>query len=127
MASFADRVKDTTTTTGTGSITLSGTAPSGYQTFNAAFGTTSPFFYAIEAVDGSGVPTGDWEVGYGILSASTTLARSQVLASSNSGAAVNFSAGTKNVFCTIPAASAFLGQRLALGRGYGFSPFSTGF
>lgn len=102
MAGFADRVKDTTTTTGTGSVTLAGSAPAGYRTFSSAFATGGRIWYCIEAVDGSGVPTGDWEVGYGTLTAATTLARTQVTASSNAGAAVNFSAGTKNVFCTIP-------------------------
>lgn len=87
------RVKDTTTTTGTGNITLSGTAPTGYQTFNAAFGTDVRFFYVIAAQSGA-----EWEEGQGYLSASTTLVRETVLYSSNSNAAVNFSAGTKDVF-----------------------------
>ena len=93
---YADRVKDTTTTTGTGNITLSGTAPTGYQSFNTAFGTNIYFTYAI--VGGT-----EWEVGLGYLSASTTLVRSQVFASTNSNNAVNFSSGTKDVFNTIPA------------------------
>jgi hypothetical protein len=91
---YSDRVKDTTTTTGTGNITLSGTAPTGYQDFNTAFGTNAYFHYCIAL--GS-----EWEVGIGYLSASTTLVRDSVLESSNSDAAVNFSAGTKDVFCTI--------------------------
>ena len=111
---FADRVKDTTTTTGTGNITLSGTAPTGYQSFNTAFGTDTSFYYAIEL-------DAEWEVGIGTLSASTTLVRSQVLASSNAGAAVNFSVGTKNAFCTIPARHeqrvTSLGQSYALASG----------
>lgn len=102
MSAFADRVKETSTTTGTGNLTLAG-AVTGYQTANSAFSTNNIFDYAIEAVDGSGVPAGDWEVGEGYLSASTTLVRSNVRASSNSGSAVNFSAGTKNVFGTAPA------------------------
>jgi hypothetical protein len=96
MAYFADRVKDTTTTTGTGNITLSGTAPTGFQSFNAAFGTSIYFYYCIEG--GS-----EWEVGLGHLSASTTLVRDVIYNSTNSNNAVNFSSGTKNVFCTIPA------------------------
>jgi hypothetical protein len=96
---FADRVKDTTTTTGTGNITLAGSPPTGYQSFNTAFGTSVNFCYTIEG--GS-----EWEVGMGHLSASTTLVRDLVLASSNSNALVSFSAGTKNAFCTIPAAQA---------------------
>mgnify|MGYP007031187138 CR=1 FL=1 len=93
---YADRVKDTTTTTGTGNITLSGTAPTGYQSFNTAFGTNVYFYYAI-------VGTSEWEVGRGYLSASTTLVRNQVYASTNANAAVNFSSGSKDVFNTIPA------------------------
>lgn len=93
---LADRVKETTTTTGTGDVTLAGAA-TGFQTFNAAFSTDTVFGYCIAL--GS-----EWEVGEGYLSASTTLVRSLVLASSNAGAAVNFSSGTKDVFCTAPAA-----------------------
>jgi hypothetical protein len=95
---FADRVKDTTTTTGTGSITLAGSAPTGFRTFASAYGAAAARIpYVIAA--GS-----EWEVGIGILSGSTTLARSRVLASSNAGAAVNFSAGTKDVFVSLPGA-----------------------
>jgi hypothetical protein len=97
MSYFRDRVKDTTTTTGTGDLTLSGTAPTGFQSFNTAFGVGPQFFYAISS-SGS-----EWEVGIGRLSASTTLVRVLVTASSNAGAAVNLSSGTKDVFCTIPA------------------------
>ena len=91
----SDRVKDTTTTTGTGNLTLSGTAPTGFVNFNTAFGTNFGFAYAIQTSGGGS----QWEVGYGYLSASTTLVRDLVLASSNSGAAVDFSAGSKDVFC----------------------------
>lgn len=94
MPAFKDRVRDTTTTTGTGNVTLSGTAPTGLVDFNAAFGTNVPFYYTIQGQSGS-----EWETGEGYLSASTTLVRDRVIASSNSGAAVNFSAGTKDVFC----------------------------
>lgn len=97
-SSSADRVKDSTTTTGTGNLTLSGTAPTGYQNFNAAFGTNVRFYYAVSSSTGS-----EWEVGQGYLSASTTLVRETVTASSNAGAAVNFSAGTKDVYVTWPA------------------------
>jgi hypothetical protein len=95
---FADRVKDTTTTTGTGDITLAGTPPTGFQSFNAAFGTSAGFFFYY-CIEGGA----EWEVGRGHLSASTTLVRDNIMASSNAGSAVSFSAGTKNVFCTIPA------------------------
>lgn len=93
----ADRVKDSTTTTGTGNLTLSGTAPTGFVNFNTAFGTNVRFYYAISSSGGS-----EWEVGQGYLSASTTLVRETVLASSNSGSAVNLSSGTKDVFVTWP-------------------------
>ena len=98
MNYFSDRVKDTTTTTGTGNLTLSGTAPTGFVNFNSAFGTGKPFYYTISSNGGA-----EWEVGIGNLSASTTLVRSRVLSSSNSNALVNLSAGTKDVFVSIPA------------------------
>lgn len=98
---YADRVRDTSTTTGTGDFTLTNTAPSGFQTFEAAFSHSAgnTFYYCIDG--GS-----EWEVGIGTLSSSTNLQRSTILASSNANAAVNFSAGTKYVFCTIPASFA---------------------
>lgn len=105
---FADRVKDTTTTTGVGSMTLSGTAPTGYQSFNAAFGLNVSFYYCIEL-------SAEWEAGVGHLSAATTLVRDTVLASSNANALVSLSAGSKNVFCTIPAA-VILTQPQAMAR-----------
>jgi hypothetical protein len=98
---YADRVKDTTTTTGTGNITLAGTPPTGFQSFNAAFGTSAGFFFYY-CIEGGA----EWEVGRGHLSASTTLVRDNIMASSNAGSAVSFSAGTKNVFATIPAQNA---------------------
>lgn len=88
------RVKDSTTTTGTGNVTLSGTAPTGYQDFNTAFGTNIRFYYVIAG-------GAEWEEGQGYLSASTTLVRETVLYSSNANAAVSFSAGTKDVFCAV--------------------------
>ena len=92
-----DRVQETTTTAGTGTVTLGG-AVLGFQTF-AIIGDGNTTYYAI--VD----PTaGNWEVGIGTYTASgTTLSRTTVLESSNSGSLVNFAAGTKNVFCTYPA------------------------
>lgn len=92
-----DRVKETSTTTGTGTFTLAGAA-AGYQSFSA-IGNGNTTFYCIAAQTGT-----EWEVGIGTYtSAGTTLARTTVLASSNSGSAVNFSAGTKDVFVTYPA------------------------
>lgn len=92
----ADRVKDTTTTTGTGSLTLANSAPTGFRTLNAVAATNDTFFYAVEG-------GAEWEVGLGTYNGSHVFARTTVLASSNSNAAVNFSAGTKNFFITIPA------------------------
>lgn len=89
-----DRVQETSTTTGTGTLTLAG-AVTGFQTFSSAIGNTNTTYYTI--VNGS-----EWEVGLGTVGTGT-LARTTILASSNSGSAVNFSAGTKNVFCTYPA------------------------
>lgn len=96
MGLFADRVKETSTTTGTGSVTLGGAATN-FVGFNSAFGTNVRFYYAIVHQSAA-----EWEVGEGYLSGSTTLVRDDVHSSSNSGAAVNFSSGTKDVFCTIP-------------------------
>ena len=94
---LADRVQETTTTTGTGTVTLAG-AVSGFQSFSVV-GNGNTTFYTI--VDSS---AGDWEVGLGTYTSSgTTLARTTVLASSNSGSLVNFGAGTKQVFVTYPA------------------------
>ena len=116
---FADRVKDTTATTGTGSIALSGSAPSGFRAFGSAFsvGDAEIGYCISDDADTA------WEVGYGTLSASTTLDRSTVLASSNGGALVNFAAGTKSVFCTIPAAAV---EDLAANRILSSAPISTG-
>jgi len=117
MTAYIDRVKETSTSTGTGNITLAG-ASTGYQSFNTAFGTSISFCYVIEAIDGTGAPTGDWEVGQGFLSDATTLNRDIVFVSSNANAAVNLSAGTKNVFCTFPAQSAQMSQ-LSFNQQYG--------
>lgn len=89
---------ETSTTTGAGNFTTAG-AVTGYQTFNTALGLNVMTDYCIEAVDASGVPTGEWEVGEGYLSASTTLVR-HVPLSGSAVTPVNFSAGTKRVFIT---------------------------
>jgi hypothetical protein len=99
MAYFADRVKDTTTSTGTGAITLANSAPTGYRTFASALGSGADQ----EAIPYTIELNGEWEVGLGTFNGTTGLTRDIVLASSNSGALVNFSAGTKNVFLTLPA------------------------
>jgi hypothetical protein len=90
-----DRVKETTTTTGTGTITLAG-ASTGFQSFSV-IGNANQTYYTI--TDGT-----NWEVGIGTYTSSgTTLSRDTVLESSNSGNLVNWSAGSKDVFCTYPA------------------------
>lgn len=107
-----DRVKDTSTTTGTGALTLSGTAPTGYQAFSVyTVGDTFPYVIQHQSA-------AEWEVGEGSYSASNTLTRTLVKASSNSGAAVNLSAGTKDVWVDWPAHRvASPGQILAQARG----------
>jgi len=97
---LADRVNETTTTTGTGTLTLGG-AVSGYQSF-AVIGNGNTTYYTIVHQT-----LNEWEVGVGTYTASgTQLSRDTVLASSNSGSAVTFSAGTKFVFCDYPAGKA---------------------
>ena len=93
---YADRVKETTTTTGTGTYTLAGAA-TGYQSFSDALSNSDTCYYTV--TDGT-----DWEVGLGTFTTSgTLLARTTITASSNSNAAVSWSAGSKDVFITIPA------------------------
>ena len=97
-----DRVLETTTTTGTGSISLGGTQ-TGYQAFSV-IGDGNTTYYTIQGVDSNGNPTGEWEVGLGTYTvAGNTLSRDVVYDSSNGGAKVVFSAGTKQVFCDLPA------------------------
>jgi hypothetical protein len=93
---FYDRVLMSSTTTGTGTLTL-GSAITGYQAWSVLGNGNSAYYY-IEGVDGSGVPSGEWEVGIGTYTTSgTTLSRDSILASSNSGSVVSLSAGTKRV------------------------------
>ena len=94
---LANRVRETTTTTGTGTVTLAG-AVTGYQAFSV-IGNANTTYYCI-----AGQGTSEFEVGLGTYTLSgTTLARTTILASSNAGSAVSFSAGTKDVFVTYPA------------------------
>jgi hypothetical protein len=102
-----DRVKETTATTGTGALALSG-AMTGFSAFSSACSVNDTCYYCIQAVDSGGAPTGDWEVGLGTYSAANTLTRTTVLASSNAGAAVNFAAGTKQVWIDLAASQAGL-------------------
>jgi len=94
-----DRVKQTSTTTGTGTFSLTGTEV-GFETFVAGIGDANSTFYAI-ALDG----TAEFEVGIGTVTdaGTDTLSRDTVISSSNSDNKVDFSAGTKTVFCTYPA------------------------
>lgn len=95
-----DRVRETTTTTGTGTLSLGG-AVNGYQAFSV-IGNANTTYYAI-----SDPASGAWEVGLGTYTSSgNTLARTTVLESSNAGSLVNFGAGSKDVFITYPAEKA---------------------
>ena len=99
MGQIFDRVKETTTTTGTGSVALAG-AVAQFVSFSSRLALNDPFPYAIVGQSGT-----EWEVGRGYLSASSTLVRDIVRASSNADALVSFSAGTKDVFLTASAAT----------------------
>jgi len=94
-----DRVKETSTTTGTGTFNLAG-AEIGFESFVSGIGNGNVTYYAISN-DG----TAEFEVGFGTVTdaATDTLSRDTIISSSNSDALVDFSAGTKTVFCTLPA------------------------
>lgn len=94
---IADRVRETTTTTGTGNLTLDG-AVSKFRTFASVLSSSDTTYYSIVEQTGTA-----WEVGIGTFTSPTTLARTTILSSSNGGSAVNFGAGTKDVFITLPA------------------------
>ena len=97
---LADRVLETTTTAGSGTITLAGAKP-GYQSFSV-IGNGNTTYYTIALQGGT-----EWEVGLGTYTSSgTTLSRDTVLSSSDGGAKVTFSAGTKDVFVDYPAGKA---------------------
>ena len=109
-----DRVKETTTTAGTGTVNLAG-AETGFESFVAGIGNSNTTYYAIvhQSLD-------EFEVGLGTITDASpdTLARTTVISSSNSDSAVNFSAGTKDVFCTLPASKAVVedgSDNIALG------------
>ena len=93
-----DRVRETTTTIGTGAVALGG-AVSGFETFAAGIGNSNTVYYAIVHRTAA-----EFEVGLGTLDGdSSDLTRTTVISSSNSDSAVNFASGTKDVFCTLPA------------------------
>jgi|TARA_R100001440_G_scaffold26920_2_gene44310 hypothetical protein len=95
-----DRVKETSTTTGTGTLSLAG-AVTGFETFSSAIGNGNTTYYAIVAQNGA------FEVGLGTVSAGA-LARTTIISSSNSDSAVSLPSGTKDVFCTLPASKAVI-------------------
>ena len=97
-----DRVKETTTTTGTGTINLAG-AETGFETFVQGIGNSNTTYYAIVHTSAN-----EFEVGLGTVTDASpdTLSRTTIISSTNSDSAVDFSAGTKNVFCTLPASKA---------------------
>jgi hypothetical protein len=94
-----DRVKETSSTTGTGTLDLLG-ASQDFEGFVSAIGNGNTTYYAI-----TNTGTDEWEVGIGTVTDGTpdTLSRDSVLSSSNSDALVNFTTGVKDVFCTVPA------------------------
>jgi len=94
-----DRVKEGTTTAGTGAVSLNGSAAT-FQTFSSYMSNGDTTYYAIVHTT-SGVD--EWEVGIGTWNTGNTLTRTTVLAGSNGTSAVNFSAGTKDIFMTYPA------------------------
>jgi hypothetical protein len=96
-----DRVKESSTSTGTGVFALNGVV-TGFESFATGIGNNNTTYYAI-----FNQGTNEWEVGLGTLDAtSANLTRTTVISSSNSDAAVNFTGGTKDVFCTLPASKA---------------------
>ena len=100
---LADRVKVNTTTTGTGTVVL-GNAATGYQSF-AVIGDNNSTYYTI-----AGQTTTEWEVGIGTYyAANSSLSRTTIFSSSNANAVVTFSAGTKDVFVTLPSEATILG------------------
>jgi hypothetical protein len=104
VAYVRDRICETSTSIGTGNFTLAG-AVAGFQTFSAGgvASGTGDFYYLIEAVDGNGNPTGEWEAGIGVCPTSTSLQRLAVLdGSSGLNTPVSFAAGTKRVHVTAP-------------------------
>jgi hypothetical protein len=103
----ADRVRDTTTTTGTGTLTISGTPPIGHRAFSAIPSiAAADTFLALIAHQ----TLGEWEVSLCTYNSATSIARTTVLSSSNAGALVNFSAGTKDVVLTQTAAREAVGS-----------------
>ena len=96
-----DRVKESSSTTGTGAFALAGIVQ-GFETFLAGIGNSNTTYYAAYEAG-----TNNWEVGLGTLDGSSAnLARTTVLTSSNSDSLVNFTSGGLEIFCTLPASKA---------------------
>lgn len=106
MSLYADRIYETSTTTGTGNLTLAG-AVAGFVTFATSYAVNDSFRYVIERGT-------EWEIGEGYLSGGTTLVRQTVLRSSNADALVSFAAGAKKVYVSQNAAAiADMGSTIA--------------
>ena len=90
-----DRVKETTSTLGTGTVTLNG-AQQGFQSFSSGIGASNSTYYTIALGN-------QWEVGIGTLTNATTFTRDTVISSSNASSLVSFAAGSKDIFCSLPA------------------------
>ena len=120
----ADRTADTTTTVGTSPFVVSGTAPVGSQTFSAVMSVGDTFYYSAQHQT-----LNEWEVGLGTYSSANTLTRTTIYSSSNAGSAVNFSAGTKDVFITMAASRSVQvngsGQTINSGGGYTRTTFTA--
>lgn len=120
MKQIADRILETSTTTGTGAITLAG-AVTGYRAASVVCANGDTFNYYAEDVDANGVPIGGWETGIGTWGTGNTLTRTKILASSNSNNAVSWAAGTRRVGLALvadslsrltPTVKNFIGTRL---------------
>ncbi len=117
-AILKDRVKETSTTTGTGALTVAG-APAGFRTFASVCAVGDTFRYTVQGVDSAGVPTGEWECGVGTYSSANTITRTTVLDSSNAGAVVTLSAGSKQVWIGMDATMAgWMREKLTAARTY---------
>jgi hypothetical protein len=112
---LADRVQELSNTVSTGDLILTGVVPT-YQSFAAGVGVGNTCYYAVYNTDQT---VTEWEVGVGTLSGTSTLERTTILSSSNSDLIVNFSAGTKLVYVTLPA------ERAVYENAAGDPPFTT--
>jgi hypothetical protein len=105
-----ERIKETSTTEGTGTLTLAGAA-TGFQSFSDGVGSGNSTYYTIENAT-------DWEVGIGKMASGSTLDRNTVIASSNAGEKVPWAAGSRDVFVSGPAVAALYSTRVETGTSY---------